>query len=159
MTCYAKRADMPVKAAVKSWRVPQSTIPLLHSCTGDAAGMNPNRNSTINNFIFRLMARKKIGKSAKITPWEIAWELRTYPAQLLEEKHKNMTRADVVFALMMWLGMSKIDAYLTAYPTNASRVSVAAMATRKSQEEWITDYLDALWKAETDGKIKFIPLP
>ena len=70
-----------------------------------------------------------------------------------------MTRADVVFALMMWLGMSKIDAYLTAYPTNASRVSVAAMATRKSQEEWITDYLDALWKAETDGKIKFNPLP
>ena len=61
--------------------------------------------------------------------------------------------------LMMWLGMSKIDAYLTAYPTNASRVSIAAMATRKSQEEWIADYLDALWKAETDGKIKFNPLP
>lgn len=59
---------------------------------------------------------------------------------------------------LAWLGMSKIDAYLTAYPTNASRVSIAAMATRKSQEEWIADYLDALWKAETDGKIKFNPL-
>ncbi len=70
-----------------------------------------------------------------------------------------MARADVVFALMMWLGMSKVDAYLTAYLTNASRVSIAAMATRKSQEEWIADYLDALWKAETDGKIKFNPLP
>ena len=105
------------------------------------------------------MARKKIGKSAKKTPWEIAWELRKYPAQLPEAKHKNMTRADVVFALMMWLGMSKVDAYLTAYPTNASRVSVAAMATRKSQEEWIADYLDALWKAELDGEIKFNPLP
>ena len=105
------------------------------------------------------MARKKIGKSAKKTPWEIAWELRKYPARLPEAKHKYMTRADVVFALMMWLGMSKVDAYLTAYPTNASRVSVAAMATRKSQEEWIADYLDALWKAELDGEIKFNPLP
>ncbi len=55
--------------------------------------------------------------------------------------------------------MSKIDAYLTAYPTNASRLSVAAMATRKSQEGWIADYLDALWKAEMDGKIKFNPMP
>lgn len=89
----------------------------------------------------------------------MAWELRKYPAQLPEAKHKNMTRADVVFALMMRLGMSKVYAYLTAYPTNASRVSVAAMATRKSQEEWIADDLDALWKAEMDGEIKFNPLP
>ena len=36
------------------------------------------------------MARKKTGKSTKKTPWEIAWELRTYPAQLPEAKHKNM---------------------------------------------------------------------
>ena len=54
MTCYAKRADMPVKAAVKSWRVPQSAILLLHSCTGDAASMNPNRNSTIKKRYYDL---------------------------------------------------------------------------------------------------------
>ena len=90
--------------------------------------------------------------------WLIAWELAKYPAKI--HLSKKMTRADVVFCLMMWLGMSKVDAFLTAYPqTKANRNSLAAMATRKSQEEWIADYLDALWKAELDGEIKFNPLP
>ena len=46
---------------------------------------------------------------------------------------KNMSRAGVVFCLMMWLGMNKADAFLTAYQqTKASRNSIAAMATRRS---------------------------
>ena len=51
--------------------------------------------------------------------------------------------------------MSKVDAYLTAYPTKASRNSVAAMATRKSQEKWVQDYLDALYDDCVDDKLKF----
>lgn len=38
-------------------------------------------------------------KSAPIRVSGLAWELRTYPAQLPEAKHKNMTRADVVFGV------------------------------------------------------------
>lgn len=98
--------------------------------------------------------KHKTTNTTKKRPWEIAWELRTYPARLPEAK--ELSRADVVFCLMMWMGMSKVDSYLTAYPqTKASRISIAAMATRKSQEEWVNEYLDALWNAERKNKIKF----
>ncbi len=96
-------------------------------------------------------------QSTNKEPWQVAWELRTYPARLPEAR--KLTRADVVFCLMLWLGMSKIDSYLTAYPTKASRNSLAAMATRKSQEPWVERYLDALYNAEIDGKLKFNTIP
>lgn len=71
-----------------------------------------------------------------------------------------MSRADVVFCLMLWMGMSKVDAFLTAYPqTKASRNSVAAMATRRSQEEWVQAYLDALYDARIEDKLKFNIIP
>ena len=87
-------------------------------------------------------------------PWQIAWELARYPAKMPQAK--KMSRADVVFALMLWMGMSKVDAYEIAYPaTKASRNSLAAMATRRSQEPWVQAYLDALYNAKVDDKLKF----
>lgn len=86
--------------------------------------------------------------------WQIAWELAKYPAKI--HLSKKMSRADVVFCLMRWLGMSKIDSFLTAYPdTTASRNSLAAMATRKSQEPWVQEYLDALLDYECEKDLKF----
>ncbi len=86
--------------------------------------------------------------------WQIAWELARYPAKMPQAT--KMSRADVVFALMLWMGMSKVDAYEIAYPaTKASRNSLAAMATRRSQEPWVQDYLDALYNAKVDDKLKF----
>ncbi len=88
--------------------------------------------------------------------WQIAWELAKYPAKI--PLSKKMRRADVVFCLMMWLGMSKIDAFLTAYPqTKASRNSIAAMATRRSQEEWVSEYLQALYDLRLEDRLKFNP--
>ena len=73
---------------------------------------------------------------------------------------KKMSRADVVFCLMIWMGMSKVDAFLTAYPqTKASRNSVAAMATRRSQEEWVSEYFQALYDLRLEDKLKFNPIP
>ena len=88
------------------------------------------------------------------TVWQIAWEQRDYPAKISEAK--RLDRADVVFCLMLWMGMSKVDAYLTAYPqTKASRNSIAAMATRRSQEQWVEDYLQALYDLRLEDKLKF----
>jgi len=97
--------------------------------------------------------KRKTDKSGGKTPWELAWELRKYPAQLNEAK--KLSRADTVFCLMLWLGMSKVDAYLTAYPTRASRNSVSAMATRRSQELWVTEYLNRLSDLWYNDQLKF----
>lgn len=99
------------------------------------------------------MKRKKI-KSHEKPAWQVWWELAKYPAKI--PLSKKMSRADVVFCLMRWLGMSKIDSFLTAYPeTKASRNSLAAMATRKSQEPWVQEYLDALLDYECEKDLKF----
>ena len=69
------------------------------------------------------MKRKKINNQEK-PAWQVWWELAKYPAKI--PLSKKMCRADVVFCLMRWLGMSKIDSFLTAYPdTTASRNSLA----------------------------------
>ncbi len=92
------------------------------------------------------------------TVWQLAWEAKTFPARLPQAK--KMSRADVVFCLMIWMGMSKVDAFLTAYPqTKASRNSVAAMATRRSQEEWVGEYLQALYDLRLEDKLKFNTIP
>ncbi len=91
------------------------------------------------------------------TVWQLAWEAKTFPAKLPQAK--KMSRADVVFCLMLWLGMGKIDAYQTAYPTKASRNSLAAMATRKSQEPWVEIYLNALYDYECNDRLKFNSIP
>lgn len=71
-----------------------------------------------------------------------------------------MSREDVVFCLMIWMGMSKVDAFLTAYPqTKASRNSVAAMATRRSQEEWVGEYLQVLYDLRLGDRLKFNTIP
>lgn len=99
------------------------------------------------------MKRKKI-KSQEKPAWQVWWELAKYPAKI--PLSKKMSRADVVFCLMRWLGMSKIDSFLTAYPdTTASRNSIAAMATRESQEPWVQEYLDALLDYECEKDLKF----
>jgi len=97
--------------------------------------------------------KRKNPQTAYKTAWQLAWELRKYPAQL--DEAKRMTRADTVFCLMLWLGMSKVDAYLTAYPTRASRNSVSAMATRRSQELWVTEYLNRLSDLWYNDQLKF----
>ena len=99
------------------------------------------------------MKRKKIKKQDK-PAWQVAWELAKYPAKI--PISKKMSRADIVFCIMRWVGMSKIDSFLTAYPdTTASRNSLAAMATRKSQEPWVQEYLDALLDYECVKDLKF----
>lgn len=105
-----------------------------------------------NKSRFFIMKRKNTQTAYK-TAWQLAWELRKYPAQL--DEAKRMTRADTVFCLMLWLGMSKVDAYLTAYPTRASRNSVSAMATRRSQELWVTEYLNRLSDLWYNDQLKF----
>lgn len=88
-----------------------------------------------------------------MTPWQQAWALRKYPAQL--DEAKRMSREDAVFVLLMWFGMAQVDAYIIAYRPRASRNSIAAMASRKSKEQWVYEYrcrLDDLW---TDDKLKF----
>lgn len=99
--------------------------------------------------------KRKTTNDKKKTAWQLAWEAKQYPAKMPVVKALKLSRADVVFVLMLWMGMSKVDAYLTAYPTKASRNSVAAMATRKSQEKWVQDYLDALYDGCVDDKLKF----
>jgi len=97
--------------------------------------------------------KHKTDKSGGKTPWELAWEARKYPARL--EEAKDMSKEDVVFCLLMWFGLSQVDAYKIAYQPRASRNSIAAMANRKSKEEWVYTYrcrLDDLW---TDDKLKF----
>jgi len=97
--------------------------------------------------------KRKSKKSTEKTPWELAWEARKYPARL--DEAKKMSKEDVVFCLLMWLGLSQVDAYIIAYRPRASRNSIAAMASRKSKEEWVYEYrnrLDDLW---TDDKLKF----
>lgn len=90
--------------------------------------------------------------------WQTAWELAKYPAKI--HLSKKMSRADVVFCLMMWMGMSKVDAFLTAYPqTKASRNSIAAMATRRSQEVWVSEYMQALYDLRLEDKLKFNSIP
>ena len=90
--------------------------------------------------------------------WQIAWELAKFPEKI--HISKKMSREVVVFCLMIWMGMSKVDAFLTAYPqTKASRNSVAAMATRRSQEEWVGEYLQALYDLRLEEKLKFNTIP
>ena len=89
--------------------------------------------------------KHKTHKNGSKTPWELAWEARKYPARL--DEAKDMSKEDVVFCLLMWFGLSQIDAYKIAYQPRASRNSIAAMA-------WVYTYrcrLD-LW---TDDKLKF----
>ena len=93
--------------------------------------------------------KRKSKKSTEKTPWE----LRKYPARL--DEAKDMSKEDVVFCLLMWFGLSQVDAYKIAYQPRASRNSIAAMASRKSKEEWVYTYrcrLDDLWY---DDKLKF----
>ena len=97
--------------------------------------------------------KRRSTKKAEKTPWQLAWELRKYPARL--DEAKKMSKSDVVFCLLMWLGMSKVDAYQAAYNTRASRNSLAAMATRRSQEEWVTEYMARLNDLWYDDKLKF----
>lgn len=99
------------------------------------------------------MKHKKVESKNK-PAWQVVWEFAKYPTKI--PLSKKMSRADVVFCLMRWLGMSKIDSFITAYPeTNASRNSLAAMATRKSQEPWVQEYLDALLDYECENELKF----
>lgn len=97
--------------------------------------------------------KRKSKKSTEKTPWELAWEARKYPERL--DEAKKMSKEDVVFCILMWFGLSQVDAYIIAYRPRASRNSIAAMASRKSKEEWVYEYrnrLDDLW---TDDKLKF----
>lgn len=99
------------------------------------------------------MKRKKSKDKEKFA-WEVWLEIAKYPAKI--PISKKMSRADVVFCLMRYMGMSKIDSFLTAYPeTKASRNSLAAMATRKCQEPWVQEYLDNLFEYECDKELKF----
>lgn len=99
------------------------------------------------------MKRKKINNQDKPV-WQVWAELAKCPAKI--SLSRKMSRADIVFCLMRWLGMSKIDSFLTAYPeTKATRNSLAAMATRKSQEPWVQEYLDALLDYQCKEKLKF----
>lgn len=97
--------------------------------------------------------KHKTNKTTDKTPWELAWELRKYPAQL--DEAKKMSREDAVFCLMMWLGMSQVDSYIVAYQPRASRNSVAAMASRKSKEEWVIEYMARLSDLWYNDKLKF----
>lgn len=97
--------------------------------------------------------RFKSKKKANKTPWELAWELRKYPARL--DEAKDMSKEDVVFCLLMWFGLSQVDAYKIAYQPRASRNSIAAMASRKSKEDWAREYMARLFDLWTDDKLKF----
>lgn len=99
------------------------------------------------------MKSKKI-KDPNKPAWQVWWELAKFPARV--KISKKLSRADVVFCLMRFMGMSKIDSFLTAYPdTKASRNSLAAMATRKCQEPWVQEYLDALYEYDSKQDLKF----
>lgn len=113
----------------------------------------------VNNNKSSFILMKHTKKKSQDKPvWQIAWELAKYHAKI--HLSKNMSRADVVFCLMMWLGMSKVDAFLTAYPqTKASRNLIAAMATRRSQEEWVSGYFQVLYDLRLEDKLKFTPIP
>lgn len=97
--------------------------------------------------------RFKSKKNSKKTAWQLAWEQRKYPAQL--DEAKDMSKEDVVFCLLMWLGMSQVDAYKIAYQPRASRNSIAAMASRKSREEWVYEYMNRLSDLWYEDKLKF----
>lgn len=98
------------------------------------------------------MSYKKKQNSDK-TPWQLAWELRKYPARL--DEAKDMSKEDVVFCLLMWLGLSQVDAYIAAYRPRASRNSIAAMASRKSKEDWAMEYVKRLSDLWYNDKLKF----
>lgn len=97
--------------------------------------------------------KRKTDKSGGKTAWELAWGLRKYPAQL--DEAKKMSKQDVIFCLLMWFGLAKVDAYQAAYNTRASRNSLAAMATRRSQEEWCYEYMARLNDLWYNDKLKF----
>lgn len=97
--------------------------------------------------------KRKSKESTDKTAWQLAWELRKYPARL--DEAKDMSKEDVVFCLMMWFGLSQVDAYIIAYRPRASRNSTAAMASRKSKEEWVIEYMARLTDLWLDDKLKF----
>ncbi len=113
--------------------------------------------STTTSQVFYFMKHRRKNDQDK-PAWQIAWELAKFPAKI--HLSKKMSREDVVFCLIIWMGMSKVDAFLTAYPqTKASRNSVAAMATRRSQEEWVGEYLQVLYDLRLEDKLKFNSIP
>ncbi len=64
-------------------------------------------------------------KKDKVTdklPWELAWGLRKYPARL--DEAKDMTPEDVVFCLLMWFGLSQVDAYIIAYRQEQAEIQL-----------------------------------
>ena len=97
--------------------------------------------------------KHKKDKNTDKSPWELAWELRKYPARL--DEAKDMTTEDVVFCLLMWFGLSQVDAYIMAYHPRASRNSVAAMASRKAKEDWAIEYINRLSDLWYEDKLKF----
>lgn len=99
--------------------------------------------------------KRKTEKSGGKTPWELAWELRKYPAQLDEAKKKKMSKQDVAFCLLMWFGLSQVESYKIAYQPRASRNSISAMACRKAREEWCYEYMARLNDLWYDDKLKF----
>lgn len=95
----------------------------------------------------------KSKKNTNKTPWTLAWEARKYPARL--DEGKDLSKADVVFCLLMWLGLSQVDAFQIAYRPRASRTSIAAMACRRAKEEWCIEYMSQLSDLWYKDKLKF----
>lgn len=96
---------------------------------------------------------KRCRKDPDKPEWQSYWEDRYFPAQLPEGK--GLSVQDKLFALMIWFGFTKVDAYIMAYKTTASRNSVAAMSTRHSQEPKIANFIDAVNMAAIKGELKF----
>lgn len=63
---------------------------------------------------------------------------KVYPYQNLDRKH--ISKEDEVFSLLLWCGMSGVDAYRFAYKTDGKNNSLAAMASRKRKEPQIERY-------------------
>lgn len=112
--------------------------------------INIELTTTIKRILLWLPRAKK---NTNKTPWELAWEARKYPARL--DEGKDMPKADVAFCLLMWFGMSQVDAFILAYRPRANRASVAAMACRRSKEEWCIEYLSQLSDLWYKDKLKF----
>lgn len=80
-------------------------------------------------------------------------EQKLYPVELM--KPSEISKADKVFALLLWCGFSRVDSYKFAYGSKGCNHSICTMASRKMSEEQIIEFGSELYMGEVCERLKF----